>query len=146
LIFPSDQYPPYSAIAVYDWLKKQSLSPSETQSLSILAFSAGVVGSIGAALAWELKGGNVNCFVAFDGWGVPLVGGFPIFRVSHDYFTHWSSAIAGSRTSNFYAEPDVKHLELWRSPEFCWGWQTIAHGQKTRITLNNYLAKIIGSN
>ena len=143
LIFPTDQYPPYSAIAVYNWLKKQSFSGAETQSLSFIAFSAGVVGSIGAALAWELQGGKVNYFVAFDGWGMPLIGNFPIHRVSHDYFTHWSSNITGGATCSFYAETKIEHLDLWRSPGLCWGWETIAHGQKTRITLNNYLAKII---
>ena len=143
LIFPADQYPAYSAIAIDNWLKHQSLSPSKTQPLSFIAFSAGVVGSIGAAWGWELQGGKINYFIAFDGWGIPLIGNFPIYRVSHDHFTHWSSSITEDRIDNFYAEPQVTHLELWRSPQGCWGWQTIAQGQKTRITLNNYLTKII---
>lgn len=143
LIFPAHQYPPYSAIAVYGWLQKQSFSILETKSLSFIAFSAGVVGAIGAAWAWQFQRGEINRFIAFDGWGMPLIGDFPIYRVSHDYFTHWSSAITGENACNFYADPQLEHLELWRSPHLCWGWQTITHGHKTRITLNNYLANII---
>lgn len=145
LVFPANQYPPYSAITIHYWLKQQLLSSSDTKSLSFIAFSAGVVGGIGAAWAWQLQGGNVSRFIAFDGWGIPLIGNFPIYRISHDYFTHWSSSIVEKDTYNFYADPQIEHLELWRSPKQCWGWQIIARGHKTRITLNHYLANIIGS-
>ncbi len=87
------------------------------------SFSAGVVGAIGAACSWQLLGGNVKAFIAIDGWGVPLSGNFPIHRMSHDYFTHWSSKLLGFGENNFYADPAVHHLDMWRSPQTvqgCW--------------------------
>ena len=140
LVLPTENLP-YNAIAVYQWLDRQQLS--KTRSLSFIAFSAGVVGGFGAAIAWQLQGGKIHSFIAFDGWGMPLGGNFPIYRVSHDYFTHWSSALLGAGRG-FYAEPAVEHLELWRSPD-CLGWQTINSGWKTRSTLNNYLADVLNS-
>jgi hypothetical protein len=82
-----------------------------------ISFSAGVVGAIAAAINWQLFGGHVKAFIAIDGWGVPLWGDFPIHRMSHDYFTHWSSSLLGSGNDNFYAEPPVDHLSMWRSPQ-----------------------------
>ena len=140
LVLPTESYLPYNAIAVYQWLNQQL---SKTQPLSFIAFSAGVVGGFGAAIAWQLQGGKIHSFIAFDGWGVPLGGNFPIYRVSHDYFTHWSSSILGVG-SGFYVEPAIEHLELWRSPISC-GWRVISPGCKTRDTLNNYLADVLNS-
>ena len=142
LVLPTDRYSPYSAIAVYQWLEKQRLSKS--QPLSFIAFSAGVVGGIGAAIAWQFQGGKIHSFVAFDGWGMPLVGNFAIYRISHDYFTHWSSGILGG-VEGFYADPAVGHLDLWRSPEQCQGWSTISFGLKTRCSLTDYLENILTS-
>lgn len=142
LVFPTETDLPYNAIAVYQWLARQQFS--KTQALSFIAFSAGVVGGFGAAIAWQLQGGKIRSFIAFDGWGVPLIANFPIYRVSHDYFTHWSSTLLGTGQSGFYAEPDLEHLELWRSPN-CTGWQTLCAGWKTRDTLNNYLANVLNS-
>lgn len=141
LILPTKEYSPYSAIAIDQWLKKQQLS--KAQSLTFIAFSAGVVGAIGAALAWQLQGGGVKSFVAFDGWGMPLIGNFPIYRVSHDHFTHWSSSILGTEKPSFYADPDVGHLDLWRSPESCQGWRVVSCGLKTRTSLTDYLKSIL---
>lgn len=95
-----------------DRLKNQLKSP-----LIFISFSAGVVGAIAAASGWQLLGGNVKAFIAIDGWGVPLAGNFPIHRMSHDYFTHWSSSSLGSGQDNFYAEPAVDHLSMWRTPQ-----------------------------
>lgn len=142
LILPTDKYLPYNAIAVLQWLERQQISKS--QPLSFIAFSAGVVGGIGAAIAWQLQGGTVHSFIAFDGWGVPLLANFPIYRVSHDLFTHWSSSILGAG-AGFYADPEVEHLELWRSPAACSGWQTISFGCRTRNTLANYLTNVLNS-
>jgi len=64
----------------------------------------------------------VKAVIAFDGWGVPLLGNFPIHRISHDRFTDWSSTLWGRNDSSFYAEPDVAHLDLWRSPQTAQGW------------------------
>ena len=142
LVLPTEIYLPYNAIAVSQWLDRQALS--KTQALSWIAFSAGVVGGFGAAIAWQLQGGKIHSFIAFDGWGVPLMANFPIYRVSHDYFTHWSSSILGAGLG-FYVEPAVEHLELWRSPISCCGWRVISPGWKTSDTLNNYLADVLNS-
>lgn len=95
---------------------------NEIEPVLFIGFSAGVVGAIGAAWSWQFLGGRVKAFIALDGWGVPLWGDFPIHRLSHDRFTHWSSAMLGSGADNFYAEPPVEHLDLWRSPQNSLGW------------------------
>lgn len=141
LVLPTEQYLPYSAIAVSQWLNQQHLS--KTEPLTFIAFSAGVVGSFGAAIAWQLQGGRINNFIAIDGWGMPLIANFSINRVSHDYFTHWSSGILGKGQGGFYADPGVEHLALWRSPATSYGWQVIAPGWKTRMPLLDYLELII---
>lgn len=94
-----------------------------------IGFSAGVVGAMGAAIKWQMRGGNVKALIAIDGWGVPVGGNFPIHRLSHDYFTHWSSAILGSKQDNFYADPPVEHLSMWGSPGKVQGyWQNLSTG------------------
>jgi len=119
-VFPTQDYPAYSAIDILHFLCSQE---SAGKSLIFVSFSAGVVGAIGAAWGWQGLGGKVKVFIAVDGWGVPLGGNFPIHRVSHDEFTHWSSALLGSEGESFYADPQVGHLELWRSPQTAKGWQ-----------------------
>jgi hypothetical protein len=129
LVFPTDRYPAYSALHVFHFLTQQlgvELNPCPIQAktersphsipLLFISFSAGVIGAIGAAWSWRLLGGQVRAFIAVDGWGVPLQGDFPIHRISHDAFTHWSSALLGSGEDAFYADPPVSHLDLWRSP------------------------------
>lgn len=143
LVLPTESYLPYNAFAVARWLVRQQLP--HTRPLSFIGFSAGVVGSLGAAIAWQLRGGKVKCSIAIDGWGVPLIGGFPIYRISHDYFTHWSSALLGRGRSSFYAEPAVTHLDIWRSPETCRGWWQLSYGWQTRDTLTNYLVNVLNS-
>ncbi len=96
-----------------------------------ISFSAGVVGAIIAAHQWQLLGGCIKAFIAIDGWGVPLWGNFPIHRLSHDYFTHWSSSLLGSGHNNFYADPSVDHLEMWHSPEIVQGYWVEASGDET---------------
>lgn len=120
LIFPAEQQPAYSAGHILQFLQTQSNQKPQlaaTKSLVFLCFSAGVVGAIAAAWAWQLQGGTVKAFIAVDGWGVPLSGNFPIHRLSHDWFTHWTSALLGASETSFYADPAVPHLELWRSPQ-----------------------------
>lgn len=143
LIFPAEKYPAYSAMDIYRWLETFELSPHTAPALFFISFSAGVVGGIGAAVAWHLQGGKIAAFVAIDGWGVPLVADFPIYRLSHDYFTYWSSALLGKGRESFYAEPSVEHLTMWRSPELCWGWQIIGSGLKIRRTAAEYLQTLI---
>lgn len=119
LIFPTQDYPAYSTMHILEFLQSRTdtLTP-----LIFISFSAGVVGAIGAAWGWELLGGKIKAFMAIDGWGVPLAGNFPIHRLSHDHFTHWSSALLGAGQDSFYANPAVEHLELWQSPDICKGW------------------------
>ncbi|MEM6612788.1 MAG: hypothetical protein AAF652_11160 [Cyanobacteria bacterium P01_C01_bin.72] len=141
LVLPTEEYLPYSAIAILEWLEQQNLVKTET--LAWIGFSAGVVGSFGAAWGWQLRGGKVSCLIAIDGWGMPLVANFPIYRVSHDFFTHWSSGILGAGEQGFYAEPEVTHQEIWRSPDTCQGWQIISRGLRTRVLLSDYLGDLL---
>jgi hypothetical protein len=131
LVFPSDIYPSYSPLHVLDFLSRQFTIPRQASlcwhnlpklPLLFVGFSAGVVGAVGAAWAWQSTGRIVKALIAVDGWGVPLYGNFPIHRLSHDAFTHHSSASWGQGNS-FYADPPTSHLELWRSPHRVQGWQ-----------------------
>lgn len=118
-IVPNAQYLGFSAIHTVQFLHQTVLPP---EPLVLIGFSAGVVGMVGAAWAWQQWGGVVDALVALDGWGVPLYGSFPIHRLSHDRFTHWSSAGFGMGQEPFYADPGVPHLDLWRLPDQAWGW------------------------
>ncbi|MEG4346254.1 hypothetical protein QUB70_23685 [Microcoleus sp. A003_D6] len=119
-IFPAHKHPPFSALDILHFLCTQELTG---ENLVFVSFSAGVAGAIGAALLWQQIGGKVGAFFALDGWGVPLGGTFPIHRLSHDRFTHWSSAILGGGGDGFYADPPIEHLDLWRQPQTAQGWQ-----------------------
>ncbi|MGK7938639.1 MAG: hypothetical protein AB4062_00475 [Crocosphaera sp.] len=120
LIFPTHQYPAYSGFHLLQYLQEKCQKKS--QKLIIIAFSAGVVAAVTTAWQWQQQGGIIKGLIAFDGWGVPLWGNFPIYRVSHDRFTHDSSVILGTGKLNFYADPAVEHLDLWRSPHLVRGW------------------------
>ncbi|PSB13616.1 hypothetical protein C7B61_15095 [filamentous cyanobacterium CCP1] len=121
-IFPTDRHPAYSGWHVAQFLQSHP-AISEGDGVLLIGFSAGVVGAIGAATLWQGWGGTVKALIAIDGWGVPLFGKMPIYRISHDAFTHWSSALLGAGHESFYAEPPVAHLELWRSPQKVCGWR-----------------------
>lgn len=121
IIIPHKNYPVYSPIHIWDFITKAGVKIS--QKLLFIAFSAGVVGGIGAALMWQQMGGKVKAFMAVDGWGMVLAGNFPIHRISHDYFTHWTSALLGGDGDSFYADREVGHLALWNSPQTAKGWQ-----------------------
>jgi hypothetical protein len=127
-----------------DRLKQQLDSP-----VIFISFSAGVVGAIVAAWNWQILGGQVKAFIAIDGWGVPLWGDFPIHRLSHDYFTHWSSLLQGSGHNNFYAEPAVDHLSMWRSPQTvqgCWVDSSVeVTPQQIRLTAAEFLHLLLKS-
>lgn len=123
-IVPEHSVPVYSPQHVFTFLQQtwSKVSPDFTSSdcrskpLIFIGFSAGVVGSLGAARLWQAAGNRVLALIALDGWGVPLYGEFPIHRVSHDFWTHWSSGYFGNTQESFYVEPAIEHLELWRSP------------------------------
>ena len=145
LIFPTDQYAPYSGFYAGEYLKAKCKEKS--QKLMIIAFSAGVVAAVTTAWQWQRQGGIIQGLIAFDGWGVPLWGDFPIYRISHDPFTHYTSAILGIGKLSFYASPGVKHLDLWRSPHLVNGWmvQKITPNKTllSQISLSNFLQIII---
>ena len=135
LIIPGDLVPVYSPQHVFKCL------PADVSSLLFLSFSAGVVGAIGAARFWQRQGGIVSAFIAIDGWGVPLWGNFPIHRLSHDYFTYWSSAILEQGSESFYADPPVDHLTLWHSPQTVRG--TVISETSNVTTAADFLNRLI---
>ncbi len=143
LIFPTQTSLAYSPVHVLEFLQRHC---SIQSALILICFSAGVVGGIGAAWPWQQAGGKIQAFLALDGWGVPLYGDFPIYRISHDYFTYWSSQLLGAGVESFYADPAVEHLDLWRSPYTTQGWWVQA-GQRQRTdaaTLINLLLERYG--
>jgi hypothetical protein len=116
LTFPGESGLTLSVFHILQFLHKHLQDKIEFP-VVFISFSAGVVGAIVAANAWQQLGGHVKAFIAIDGWGVPLWGNFPIHRMSHDYFTHWSSSLLGSGQNNFYADPPVDHLQMWQKPQ-----------------------------
>jgi len=144
--------PPYpylslSAVRILQFLHERLGSPKTAPPLTFLSFSAGVVGAIGAAWGWQLMGGKVRAAIAVDGWGVPLFANFPCYRLSHDYFTHWSSALLGGGSDCFYADPPVEHLVLWRSLPTITGWWLHSdenHSQRrTYLTAAEFLSMLL---
>lgn len=121
LTFPSQDYAVLSAFHILQFLRDRLGNPPAPP-VVFISFSAGVVGALGAAWGWQSLGGKVKAFIALDGWGVPLISNFPIYRLSHDQFTHSSSSLLGTGEDNFYADPPVAHLEMWRSPQTVEGW------------------------
>jgi hypothetical protein len=143
-IFPTAEAAPYSPTEMLSFFRRSALRPpSETSPLRIVAFSAGVVGAIAAAHLWQLQGGQIAWILALDGWGVPAWANFPVYRLSHDSFTHWSSQLTGGSTPSFYAEPAVDHLELWRSPHLTVGWHVSGCGLRHRTTAATFIQEIL---
>ncbi|MBC8120229.1 MAG: hypothetical protein H7Y22_00140 [Gemmatimonadaceae bacterium] len=104
----------------------------------VIAFSAGVVGAAGALTPGWLAGTNlqIKVLVALDGWPVPLFKPFPVYRVSHDLFTHQTSP--GRGQVSFYADPAVTHLELWSAPAHAQGWQ-VGSGTQRRTSALEFI-------
>ncbi|HIK30888.1 MAG TPA: hypothetical protein IGS17_20895 [Oscillatoriales cyanobacterium M59_W2019_021] len=143
LVFPTQDSPAYSAKHILQFLRDFEAREGTVSQLAIIAFSAGVVGAIGAAWGWRWQGRTIAAFVALDGWGVPLYGDFPIYRLSHDYFTHGSSSLLGNGTRSFYADPEVSHLDLWRMPHRVWGWQVGDRLPRSRLTAAEFMSEIL---
>jgi hypothetical protein len=131
--------PIYSPPALLTWLQ-QHCDPRTP--LLLLGFSAGVVGAIGAAWGWQLTGGKVAALIALDGWGVGLYGNFPVYRLSHDEFTHWSSHVLGGGSESFYAQPSCTHLDLWSQPEQAQGYWVTPEG-KTPTQAAEFLVTVL---
>ena len=143
LVFPTEHYAAYSTQDIKRFLTTNLGSPKTSPPITLIAFSAGVVGAFGASKPWQKGGGRVKAFIALDGWGMPLWGDFPIYRLSHDYFTHWSSALLGPGKESFYADPEVEHLELWRSPHKVTGRWLSAPGCRSRSTAKEFLISLL---
>lgn len=145
LVFPAESAPAYSPLHLLEFIAdKLNRCSQEDQALLFIAFSAGTVGAVGAARRWQRQGGQVKALIAIDGWGVPLWGDFPIHRISHDAFTHWSSIGLGNSQDSFYAEPSVAHLDLWRSPQTtqgCWMQPVGSCGESSSTAAQNRQAQ-----
>lgn len=126
-VFPATVRSPYSPWDVWHFLRAGNPDPAASSALTMITFSAGGVGAIAAAQVWQSLGGTIAAIIALDAWGMPAGVGFPVYRISHDPFTHWSSRLLGGASEGFYAEPAVPHLELWRSPQTTWGWGDRTH-------------------
>lgn len=107
---------------LFQFLQQELGDPVQTPPLLLIGFSAGVVTAMGAAMGWSAFGGQIQAVIALDGWGVPQFGNFPLHRLSHEEFAHWSSGLLGMGDDSFYADPAVEHLDLWRSPQTTRGW------------------------
>lgn len=140
LVLTYPELPVYSPFHIEQYLEQKI---NQDDSLLFIAFSAGVVGSIGAARSWHSKGKKVKALIAIDGWGVPLSGNFPVARLSHDYFTHWSSQLLGKSHESFYSQPEVEHLSIWHSPHQTWGWWHDSCGSKFRSTAADFLVHLL---
>ncbi|NJP09813.1 MAG: hypothetical protein HC866_10265 [Leptolyngbyaceae cyanobacterium RU_5_1] len=149
LIFPADHQPAYSGLHIlwflHDRLQAEHPHTYLTMPLLFISFSAGVAGAIAASWGWQQSGGTVSALIALDGWGVPLWGNFPIHRLSHDSFTHWSLALLGNGSDSFYADPGVGHLDLWRSPHTAYGWWMSSNPQESpkATTAARFLAALL---
>lgn len=132
-IFPSDP------LGIYHWLSQQGLGETP---LYFVAFSAGVVGGMGAAILWQQQGGKVEHFFALDGWGVPVLPFFPTTRVSHDRFTHNTAQLMGKGEQSFYCSPPIEHLRLWQAPHLAYGWWEIKWGCKVYCSVATIINEI----
>ncbi|MGB7273143.1 MAG: hypothetical protein WBC69_07590 [Geitlerinemataceae cyanobacterium] len=142
-VFPAPENPAYSASHILQFLEERWGNKGTVPELVIIGFSAGVVGAIGAAWGWRWQGRTVKTLIAIDGWGVPLYGDFPIYRLSHDYFTHASSSLLGSGWVSFYADPAVPHIDLWRMPDRVRGTQVGNTAGHSRLTAAEFITDIL---
>jgi hypothetical protein len=113
----------------------------EKQHVVIVAFSFGVVqaATFAALLPPETMAGSI----AVDGWCVPLRGPWPIYRLSHDLPTHRNGLRFGGGDEQFFAAPEVNHLQLWSQPHQVWGWSCTAAGHR-RTTAACFLMERLG--
>jgi hypothetical protein len=144
-VFPTAQHPACSGVHIFNFLYDLASKAAERQDSQgiqrvyalemtpvLIGFSAGVVGMVQAAWVWQQLGGKISAMLAVDGWGVPLINDCPCYRLSHDFFTHWSSALLGGG-DRFYASPSVTHSELWQHPQQVKGWWTHEQDGKTEL-------------
>jgi len=129
-VYPTDLYPAYDGRRIYQFIQESYSQSNISYPLIIIAFSAGVVGALIASRLWQRQGGKISALVAVDGWGVPLIADFPIYTLSHDYFTDLTLIRFNSQVESFYAYPSVSHEYIWRSPLQTRGWWQKPYGTK----------------
>ncbi|MEM9003064.1 MAG: hypothetical protein AAGE59_05980 [Cyanobacteria bacterium P01_F01_bin.86] len=112
-VFPALQGPPWSPYALRQFLEVQAVPISP---LIFIAFSAGCVAATAVAHYWIQQNRAVAAVIMFDGWGVPIVGPFASYRLSHDAFTHHTASLLGAGQVSFFADPAVPHQHLWSDP------------------------------
>ena len=136
-VVPPEHLSPLDGLGIYQCLRNR-------RPALFVGFSAGVIGAAIAAGLWQRQGNTVAALIAIDGWGVPLMpADFPIYRLSHDLFTHLTSGLGEPGQERFYCEPPAAHLELWRSPHTAEGWQLLRPGMRMRTTAATYLQQIV---
>ena len=133
-------------VAIFDWMSRTLGPPETVDPILAVGFSGGVVGIAGALTLWQQQGGQVAKLIAIDGWGMPLFG-LPVCRVSHDWFTHWSTLPLGAGKVNFYADPPVEHLQMWACPDQVLGqveavWQT---RKAQQITVAEFVREVLAA-
>jgi hypothetical protein len=138
LVFPDHEKYAFSSEKLLTFIQKYA----KNKEVLLLAFSAGVVGAIATAKKLE-KSQQIKGLIALDGWGVPLMSNVPLYRLSHDYFTYWSSNLLGAGEQNFYADPPVSHLDLWQFPHLAQGWQVIAPGCQVKCSAADFIEQIL---
>ncbi|MEM9136507.1 MAG: hypothetical protein AAGB01_04060 [Cyanobacteria bacterium P01_F01_bin.42] len=123
----------------------QGATPSKvTDAPSIyVGFSAGVLRAAAAAHIARQRGQTVKGLIALDGWGVPLCDdAVPVYRFSHDLFTHATSPLLGG-AGIFFADPPVPHLHLWGQAPQTRGWYLQAGVEAIEISEIEALARTI---
>jgi hypothetical protein len=125
--------PAYDGLSIYQLIVTNYQQTNSTKPLIFIGFSAGVVGALIASRLWQRhRVSPVLALIAIDGWGVPLIADFPIYTLSHDYFTHLTLIKFNPYCDSFYADPSVSHEQIWRSPSNTLGWWQTANGRKQR--------------
>jgi hypothetical protein len=108
---------PYNPWALERFTQTQDLDSD----LVVLAYSAGCVGALGWIPLWQRQKKTIKALIAIDGWPIPFWHKFPLYRVSHDFYTHRTTLRLGAGLEQFYCEPAVEHRRLWTAPEKAWG-------------------------
>lgn len=127
--------PTWNSQHLQTWIQAQGIRSGTP--LQIIAFSAGVVGAWGLTYHWP-----ITRLIAIDGWCVPLWNCPQVVRMSHDLVTHWNGILFGSK-QHFYADPFVRHLDLWQNPEQVMGWDVSCTPK--RISAREFILQTIWS-
>ncbi|MEL6229122.1 MAG: hypothetical protein AAFR24_04365 [Cyanobacteria bacterium J06627_3] len=126
------------------WLLTSPQAPQRAHPLSVIAFSAGVVGAYPLLMAWQRLGGTSQ-LIALDGWGMPLPGNLEIYRVSHDGWTHHTTYFPSADESRgyFYCQPAVNHLDLWQSPQLSQGMGSLGGNAAGPMTALEFICEAL---